>query len=159
MKDPDVKPEWRTGTVTGLCNAMRQTQDFSALPILADALQDAGCDDDELLAELRGPTPPYFRAARLVAFVLTDAAAESARWLEEVAEQFPESYDGQTIDYGTLVAAAKDRIETGEYLTEHGSQGWQDVLFGREKEFWRHYQTITGAHVPDDEASFFSCSC
>lgn len=159
MSDPRINPDWRTDTVVGLCHAVRQTQDFSALPILADALQDAGCEDGDLLRELRGPTPPYFRSARLVALVLSDATAESLRWLEAVADEFPESLYGDTIDYDSLMAAAKDHIETGEYLTEHGSQGWQDVLYGREKEFWRHYQAVTGARVPNDKASFFSCSC
>jgi hypothetical protein len=34
-------PEWRTETAVGLAKQMYESADFSALPILADALQDA----------------------------------------------------------------------------------------------------------------------
>jgi hypothetical protein len=32
---------------------MYESRDFSALPILADALQDAGCDDEDVLNHCR----------------------------------------------------------------------------------------------------------
>lgn len=44
---------WLTATVRGLVDYVRDAWDFSALPILADALQDAGCDDEEVLAHCR----------------------------------------------------------------------------------------------------------
>ncbi|MBM3982207.1 MAG: hypothetical protein FJ304_18470 [Planctomycetes bacterium] len=40
---------------------MCESRDFSALPILADALQDAGCDTDIILNYCRGPNPPHVR--------------------------------------------------------------------------------------------------
>lgn len=46
-------PEWRTSTAAGLAREMYESRDFSAMPILADALQDAGCDDPEILAHCR----------------------------------------------------------------------------------------------------------
>lgn len=48
-------PEWRTSTVLALAHQMYESRDFSAMPILADALQDAGCDNDDVLAHCRGP--------------------------------------------------------------------------------------------------------
>jgi hypothetical protein len=36
---------------------MYDTRDFSAMPILADALQDAGCDDPGVLAHCRDAGP------------------------------------------------------------------------------------------------------
>jgi hypothetical protein len=36
---------------------MYETRDFGAMPILADALQDAGCDSEDILAHCRGPGP------------------------------------------------------------------------------------------------------
>jgi hypothetical protein len=33
---------------------MYASRDFSAMPILADALQDAGCDSDDVLNHCRG---------------------------------------------------------------------------------------------------------
>ncbi|AWM42440.1 hypothetical protein C1280_29445 [Gemmata obscuriglobus] len=47
-------PAWRTDTVTALAKQMYETRDFAAMPILADALQDAGCDSDALLRHCRG---------------------------------------------------------------------------------------------------------
>lgn len=43
-------PRWRTDDVIGLARGIELEQDFSRLPILADALMDAGCDDDDMLA-------------------------------------------------------------------------------------------------------------
>lgn len=50
-------PQWRTGTALALARRVYEARDFGALPILADALQDAGCDSGELLDHLRGPGP------------------------------------------------------------------------------------------------------
>jgi hypothetical protein len=36
---------------------MYEARDFGALPILADALQDAGCDSADVLDHCRGPGP------------------------------------------------------------------------------------------------------
>jgi hypothetical protein len=50
-------PSWLTITVVALARQVYETSDFSAMPILADALQDAGCDNAEVLGHLRGPGP------------------------------------------------------------------------------------------------------
>ncbi|WP_227254835.1 hypothetical protein [Frigoriglobus tundricola] len=49
--------DWRTDTTVSLARQMYDTRDFSAMPILADALQDTGCDSAEILAHSRGPGP------------------------------------------------------------------------------------------------------
>jgi hypothetical protein len=49
--------EWRTDTVLALARQMYESRDFSAMPILADALQDAGCDNEEVLSHCRGAGP------------------------------------------------------------------------------------------------------
>jgi hypothetical protein len=46
-------PEWRTDTAVALASQMYQSRDFSAMPILADALQDAGCDSADILDHCR----------------------------------------------------------------------------------------------------------
>jgi hypothetical protein len=48
---------WFTGTIQALARQIYETDDFSALPILADALQDAGCDNADILDHCRGPGP------------------------------------------------------------------------------------------------------
>ncbi|MBP3959973.1 hypothetical protein J8F10_32425 [Gemmata sp. G18] len=48
-------PYWRTDTAVSLARQMYESRDFSAMPILADALQDAGCDNDDVLSHCRAP--------------------------------------------------------------------------------------------------------
>jgi hypothetical protein len=47
--------EWLTDTTLALARQMYESRDFSAMPILADALQDAGCDNEDLLNHCRQP--------------------------------------------------------------------------------------------------------
>ncbi len=49
--------EWRTATVLALARGIYADGTFDQLPILADALEDAGCADEELLGHCRGPGP------------------------------------------------------------------------------------------------------
>lgn len=50
---PDVPPDWLTDTVVALARTIHDSSDYGPLPILADALQDAGCDDEDMLNHLR----------------------------------------------------------------------------------------------------------
>lgn len=50
-------PDWRTETVLTLARTMYEARDFSAMPILADALGDAGCEDETILMHCRGGGP------------------------------------------------------------------------------------------------------
>jgi hypothetical protein len=50
-------PDWRTDTALALARQMYESRDFSAMPILADALQDAGCDSEDVLSHCREPGP------------------------------------------------------------------------------------------------------
>lgn len=50
-------PKWRTDTAVALAQHMYDSRDFGAMPILADALQDAGCDSENVLNHCRGPGP------------------------------------------------------------------------------------------------------
>jgi anti-anti-sigma factor len=53
----DFSPQWRTATAIAIACQMSETRDFHAMPILADALQDAGCDSAQILDHCRGPGP------------------------------------------------------------------------------------------------------
>jgi hypothetical protein len=44
---------WRTDTAVALAKGIYEQQAFDRMPILADALQDAGCEDDSVLAHCR----------------------------------------------------------------------------------------------------------
>lgn len=43
------EPTHKTDTAVALAREMYASRDFSAMPILADALQDAGCDNPDVL--------------------------------------------------------------------------------------------------------------
>ncbi len=58
-----VDPKWLTSTVLALAQQMYDSRDFSAMPILADALQDAGCDNNEILNHCRGEGVHKFEGA------------------------------------------------------------------------------------------------
>jgi hypothetical protein len=62
-------PAWRTATVTGLARQMYESRDFGAMPILADALQDAGCDSEDILSHAWGDGP-HVRGCWVVDLVL-----------------------------------------------------------------------------------------
>lgn len=49
-----VEAGWKTATVSALASQMYESRDFGPMPILADALEDAGCDDADILAHCRG---------------------------------------------------------------------------------------------------------
>jgi hypothetical protein len=57
---PVIQGDWlrsNGGTVRGLARAIYEERAFDRLPILADALEDAGCSEEALLSHLRGPGP------------------------------------------------------------------------------------------------------
>ena len=152
-------PALLTSTVRALCNQMRKSRNYAATPILADALQDAGCDDDKALADMRNPNPPWcYRAnrERLVCLTLGGDLAVAARRVEELA-----LLTGQT--YHVFMEAAEVYAEDGESThvgvnEEYGrvpTEGWAA--------FWLDYALITGSDkLPaerDRQHAFFSCSC
>jgi hypothetical protein len=64
-----LHPGWRTPAVLGVAGAIYDERAFDRLPILADALEDAGCPDFDLLAHLRSPGP-HVRGCRALDLVL-----------------------------------------------------------------------------------------
>jgi hypothetical protein len=49
------EPSWRNAAVMGLAHAIATDGAFDLLPVLADALEEAGCNDSAILAHARGP--------------------------------------------------------------------------------------------------------
>jgi hypothetical protein len=66
-------PSWRTDTAVALARQMYDSRDFGAMPILADALQDAGCEDEQVLSHCRDATAPHVRGCWVVDLVLGKA--------------------------------------------------------------------------------------
>jgi hypothetical protein len=48
-------PAWRTDTAMTLARSIYDSREFTTMPILADALQDAGCDNEDVLTHARRP--------------------------------------------------------------------------------------------------------
>jgi hypothetical protein len=62
--------KWRTDTGLTLARQMYESRDFSALPILADALQDAGCDNEDMLSHCRAGSTTHVRGCWVVDSIL-----------------------------------------------------------------------------------------
>jgi hypothetical protein len=62
-------PSWRTDTALSFAQQMYESRDFGAMPILTDALQDAGCDNEDILGHCRGDGP-HVRGCWVVDLVL-----------------------------------------------------------------------------------------
>ena len=69
LQPATLDPSWRSATVVALAEQMYASREFSAMPILADALQDAGCEEADILAHCRGPGP-HVRGCWVVDLVL-----------------------------------------------------------------------------------------
>ncbi len=55
FRDVTLNPTWLTPSVVALANGIYSAKDFDPMPILADALQDSGCDNEEILNHCRQP--------------------------------------------------------------------------------------------------------
>jgi hypothetical protein len=52
-----IDRHWLTPTVVALVQAIYSDRSFDRMPILADALEDAGCTNADILSHCRGPRP------------------------------------------------------------------------------------------------------
>jgi hypothetical protein len=95
-------------------------------------------------------THPAFDAV-LAVTPWTTQRAKSRRWLEDKARELD-------LTYNALLLAAERRAHDGEHTIQQGSEYWRDA-FGDPREFWRHYEIVTGESVSDMDAAVFSCSC
>lgn len=162
---------WRTRLVIDLCHAMREARDYSACPILADALEEAGYPDEEVPAALRTATDAV-EMARLVAIVYSDETAKAVKVVEELAERMgPRAFYDEDDGYNAMTPTTYARLmRVGERWTgsvvanewhdgstvEHGSEdlrSWSEAEF---TEFWDAYRVLTGA---SGRGNPFSCSC
>ena len=70
-------PSWRTSTVIALARQIYASGDFSAMPILADALQDAGCNSPDVLDHCRS-SEPHARGCWCLDLLLGEPGLETA---------------------------------------------------------------------------------
>jgi hypothetical protein len=65
-----VDPGWLTSDVLALARGIYEERAFDRMPILADALQEAGCDSDDILNHLRDPNATHVRGCWAIDLVL-----------------------------------------------------------------------------------------
>jgi hypothetical protein len=63
-------PRWRTSDAFGLAQAIYDERAFERLPVLGDALMDAGCEDEAVLAHCRS-SGPHVRGCWVVDLILS----------------------------------------------------------------------------------------
>ena len=56
---PQFADGWKSPTVLALTAGIAADAGFDRLPVLADALEDAGCEDERVLGHCRGPGPHW----------------------------------------------------------------------------------------------------
>ena len=69
---PECDPSWLTSTVVALAGGIYEERAFDRLPILADALMDAGCDHADVLPHCRA-AGPHVRGCWVVDLLLGKA--------------------------------------------------------------------------------------
>jgi hypothetical protein len=67
---PRLEPAWATFAVSELARQMDESGDYASVPILADALEDAGCADEMVLQCCRVPGHVHVRGNWVVDLVL-----------------------------------------------------------------------------------------
>jgi hypothetical protein len=70
FREVAVEPAWLTADVLALARGIYDEKAFDRMPILADALQDAGCADDEVLSHCRQPNWEHVRGCWVLDLLL-----------------------------------------------------------------------------------------
>ena len=65
-----VDPSWLTSTVVALARGIYEDRAFDRMPILADALQDAGCENPDVLNHCRDPQQVHVRGCFAIDLLL-----------------------------------------------------------------------------------------
>jgi len=143
---------WRTETVVALCRLMLDSRDWTALPVLADALEEAGCDDAALVAACRDPSPSPVFAERAVNLAYSEETAEAVRWLEDFAGRL-----GQTCEnWGEGWEETRSAMEA--YRLAHGTLEGFDWQAHRAVERWTpitYADVIQAGHGFVDHGDYF----
>jgi hypothetical protein len=78
FRDIAIAPAWLTSDVTALAKGIYDERAFDRMPILADALQDAGCDNDDVLNHCRATQWEHVRGCWVIDLLLGKPWREQA---------------------------------------------------------------------------------
>jgi hypothetical protein len=70
FRDVAIAPAWLTSDVMSLARGIYEEKAFDRMPILADALQDAGCDNEEILTHCRATQWEHVRGCWVIDLLL-----------------------------------------------------------------------------------------
>ena len=70
LQPPRFDQAWQTSDTVAIASLMYETRDFSTTPVLAGALEDAGCDNTDILNHCRDPNGTHVRGCWVVDLVL-----------------------------------------------------------------------------------------
>ena len=73
LRPTAAEPEWLTSTVVALARGIYDEKAFDRMPYLADALQDAGCEDDSVLSHCRDAKHVHVRGCWVLDLMLGKA--------------------------------------------------------------------------------------
>jgi len=160
-----MNAEWRTSTVTALCHVMLDKRDFAALPILADALEDAGCTDREILDGCRGGKLSSIMNERLVNIVFSEETEKAAEYMEEMASELFDDYEAErsahTLNYEGMIKLGHDILdESGAFFGADSPTDFFRQDYNR-VEFFRNWSLLTGVRVAASTIDVleFRCAC
>jgi hypothetical protein len=153
---------------------MLDSREFDTMPILADALQDAGCADEKLLAQCQDPKLNPVQAERLVNLIYSDETAAAVRWLEQFVrninyndykdenDKVGTPSDTDPHDYEFVIQNGYDGVEEGSmsFGSDEGAAFFRDST-SNVREFFRNWSLVTGVTVSEEEQDNmgFSCAC
>lgn len=139
--------------------------DFAALPIVADALQEAGCTDESLLAHCQEPNPGRVDGERITNLLFSADTAASVAWLEDFGWylEFDYRYDEENPreSYAKAIRIGHDAVASGAMSYNLSGSN----VFGGDgdklREYFAHWSRVTGVTVPPElpETVSVGCSC
>lgn len=142
---------------------MIDNREFDVLPILADAVQDAGCTNSKLLTRCQDPELKTVLAQRLINLVYSDETAAEVRWLEQFAQNIGhQGEDIPTYSYEQVIEIGHNCVSSGQmfFWNDDGADFFRESVDNR-REFFRNWSLVTGMVVPeaDQERITFRCAC
>lgn len=166
--DPDVppgKPWMASANVRNIYERIRQLQTIreyrdqmmDSLPVLADALQEAGFKRSDFLAWLRNRGYSAMSGACELCFALVETCGDqslegSVRYLKQFADKI-----GKAVS--DMMDAAWKYVESGVPESDD-SWDFQNADYEEWVEFWRHYEAVIGIGNPHQgENEFYQCPC
>lgn len=167
-----MKPKWRTKEVVIMCEVllayrvMAGERTFPLMGLLADALEEADCKDEDLLGEVRGEKDPVLQE-RLVNIIWSEESEAAVDWLENLGHQIGRSrYEDEPspkADYKEMVEAGGRAITASYHCW--GTDAGSEFFNGNEENraaFFRNWALVTGVREPGEEKQksiTFRCAC